>query len=137
MDMVSNQARPIEGQQLTTWTVLPGGTRIRLEFAAKDGTIQGIVLPFDALTGLLMTLPRMLQTALDARFADGSRRFVQRLGRWALEQAESDAGLILKLGTLDGFEVAFALNGQDANSLGAALPAAPDETNQPNMRRPH
>ena len=80
---------------------------------------------------------RMLQTALDARFADGSLRFVQRLGRWALEQAESDAGLILKLGTRDGFEVAFALNGQDADSLGAALLAAPDETNQPNMRRPH
>jgi hypothetical protein len=137
MDVVSNQMSPIEGRQLTTWTVLPGGTHIRLEFAANDGTIHRIVLPFDALTGLLMTLPCMLQTALDARFANGSLRFVQRLGRWALEQAESDAGLILKLGTRDGFEVAFALNGRDAGSLGAALLAAPDDTNQSNMRRPH
>lgn len=137
MDVTSHDARPIEGRQLTAWAVLPGGTRIRLDFAGSDGTIHRIVLPFDALTGLLMTLPRMLQTALDTRFADGSLRFVQRLGRWALEQAESDAGLILKLGTSDGFEVAFALNGQDADSLGAALLAAPDDTNEPNMRRPH
>jgi hypothetical protein len=110
MDVTSHVARPIEGRQLTAWAVLPGGTHIRLDFAGSDGTIHRIVLPFDALTGLLMTLPRMLQTALDTRFADGSLRFVQQLGRWALEQAESDAGLILKLGTRDGFEVAFALN---------------------------
>jgi hypothetical protein len=137
MDVVSKQGRPIEGRRLSAWTVLPGGTRIRLDFAGSDGTIHRIVLPFDALTGLLMTLPRMLQTALDTRFADGSLRFVQRLGRWALEQAESDAGLILKLGTRDGFEVAFVLNGNDACALGAALLAAPGDTNQPEMRRPH
>ena len=137
MEVVLNEVRPIEGRQLTAWAVLPGGTRIRLDFTSSDGTTHRIVLPFDALTGLLMTLPRMLQTALDARFADGSLRFVQRLGRWVLEQAESDAGLILKLGTRDGFEVAFALNGHDACALGAALLAAPDDTNQSEMRRPH
>jgi hypothetical protein len=137
MDVASKQGRPIEGRRLSAWSVLPGGTRIRLDFAGSDGTIHRIVLPFDALTGLLMTLPRMLQTALDTRFADGSLRFVQRLGRWVIEQAESDAGLILKLGTRDGFEVAFVLNGNDACALGAALLAAPDNTNQPEMRRPH
>ena len=91
----------------------------------------------DALTGLLMTLPRMLQTALDARFPDGSLRFVQRLGTWRIEQAECDAGLILKLGTRDGFEVAFALHSQDAGSLGAALLAAPDDTDSFTLRRPN
>lgn len=127
----------IDGRELTAWTVLPGGTHIRLDFCSSDGTSHQIVLPFDVLTGLLMTLPRMLQAALDTRFADGSLRFVQRLGRWTLELAESDAALILRLGTSDGFEVAFALNGQDAGSLGAALLGAPDHTNQPEMRRPH
>jgi hypothetical protein len=137
MDVRPNESRPIEGQQLTTWAVLPGGTRIRLDFTGSDGTAHRIVLPFDALTGLLMTLPRMLQTALNTRFADGSMRFVQRLGCWTLEQVASEAGLILKLGTHDGFEVAFALNGDDACALGTALLAAPDNTNQPEMRRPH
>ena len=137
MDAGSNEAHSIDGQRLTAWAVLPGGTRIQLDFTSNDGTTHRIVLPFDALSGLLMTLPRMLQTALDTRFADGSLRFVQRLGGWALEHVESDAGLILKLGTRDGFEVAFALISRDADSLGAALLAAPDDTNQPDMRRPH
>ena len=128
---------PIEGKRLTAWAVLPGGTRIRLDFTGSDGATHRIVLPFDALTGLHVTLPRMLQTALDTGFADGSLRFMQRLGRWQLEQAESDAGLILKLGTRDGFEVSFALNNQDAGSLGAALLAAQAPTDHPEVRRPH
>ncbi len=134
---VAGNMRAIEGRRLTAWSVLPGGTRIQLDFTDCDGMPHHIVLPFDALTGLLMTLPRMLQTALDIRFADGSLRFVQPLGCWRLERAENGARLILQLGTRDGFEVAFALEGHDANALGAALRAVPDGTNQPAMRRPH
>lgn len=133
----ANDTLPIEGERLTAWAVLPGGARIRLDFSDADGTAHRIVLPFDALTGLLMTLPRMLQAALDARFADGSLRFVQRLGTWRIEQAECNAGLILKLGTGDGFEVAFALHDRDAGSLGAALLAAPDDADLIKMRRPN
>lgn len=137
MDGVPTDVRAIEGRGLTAWSVLPGGNRIRLDFSDRNGAAHHIVLPFDALTGLLMTLPRMLQTALDARFADGSLRFVQPLGRWRLELAENASGLILQLGTRDGFEGAFALNGHNADQLGAALLAAPNEPNQPEMRRPH
>jgi hypothetical protein len=118
--------KPIEGVQLTAWAVLAGGTHVRMEFVGADGSPHQIVLPFDTLSSLLMTLPRMLQTALDTQFADGSLRFVQPIGSWRIEQAEADLGLILRLGTRDGFEVAFALNGRDAGSLGAALQAAPD-----------
>ena len=117
---------PIEGEQLTAWSVSVGGTHVRMDFIGTDGTPHRIVLPFDVLSGLLMTLPRMLQTALNARFSDGSLRFVQCLGSWQIEQAEADPSLILRLGTRDGFEVAFALNGSDAGSLGAALLATPD-----------
>ena len=85
-----------------------------MDFIGTDGTPHRIVLPFDWLTSLLMTLPRMLQTALDARFPDGSLRFVHQLGAWRIEQAAASAGLILKLCTPDGFEVAFALNDHDA-----------------------
>lgn len=137
MSGVGNNVCAIEGRRLTAWSVLPGGTHIQLDFADRDGTPHHIVLPFDALTGLLMTLPRMLQTALDTRFTDGSARVVQPLGRWRLERAENAPGLILQLGTRDGFEVAFALDGQDADSIGAALLAVPNGTDQPAMRRPH
>jgi hypothetical protein len=137
MDVAPTDALPIEGQQLTTWAVLPGGMRIRLDFIAANGRTHRIVLPFDTLSGLLMTLPRMLQSALDARFADGSLRVVQRLGAWQLEQLEGNDGLILKLGTTDGFEVAFALDGEHAGLLGAALLATPNHINPTLQGRPH
>jgi hypothetical protein len=137
MDVAPTDALPIEGQRLTTWAVLPGGTQIRLDFAATEGRTHRIVLPFDTLSGLMMTLPRMLQSALDARFADGSLRVVQRLGAWQLEQLESDGGFLLKLGTTDGFEVAFVLDDEHAGTLGTALLAAPNDTNPTLIRRPH
>ena len=136
MDMAPSVGRPIEGEQLTSWAILAGGTHVRMDFLATDGAQYQIVLPFDTLTGLLMTLPRMLQTALDARFSDGSLRFVQQLGAWQIEQADVNAGLILKLCTPDGFEVAFALGDHDADSLGTALLAAPG-INQSKTRRPN
>jgi hypothetical protein len=127
------KAAPIEGEKLTTWSVLPGGTQISLDFIAVDGGTHRIVLPVDTLSGLMMTLPRMLQSALDERFPGGSLRIVQRLGKWQLEQQETDEGLILKLGTNDGFEVAFALNDEHAGSLGFALL----ETTPTLVRRPN
>jgi hypothetical protein len=135
MDAVT--AQYIEGQTLTTWAVLPGGEQVCLGFAASDGETHRIILPFAALTGLLMTLPRILQTALDERFHDGTLRVVHPLGAWQLELAEGGNGLILKLGTPDGFEVAFAVPDEDACSLGAALqtPAGQADPNQ--MRRPN
>ena len=121
MDISMPDAPPIEAQRLTTWSVLPGGTHIRLDLVNHDGATHGLVLPVEDLSGLLMTLPRMLQAALDERFPDGSMRVVQQLGGWKLEQQEIDDRLILKLGTTDGFEIAFALNPQHADQLGAAL----------------
>ena len=134
MDMAPSVGRPIEGEQLTSWAILAGGTHVRMDFVGADGAQHQIVLPFDTLTGLLMTLPRILQSALDARFSDGSLRFVQQLGAWQIEQADFDAGLILKLCTPDGFEVAFSLGDHDADSLGTALLAAPG-INQSKTRR--
>ena len=137
MDVAPTDALPIEGQQLTTWAVLPGGTQIRLDFIAADGRTHRIVLPFEALTGLLMTLPRMLQSALNERFPDSTLRVVHPLSDWRLEQAEGDNGLILKLGTPDGFEVAFAVPDEDADSLGTALLTTAEQTPATLTRRPN
>lgn len=112
---------PIEGRRLTNWYVLPGGENIRLDLSATDGTERSVVLPFDALSSLMMTLPRMLQAALDSRSDGGSLRVAQLLGQWRLERTDGEISLLLKLATPDGFEVAFALDGQVARGLGAAL----------------
>ena len=95
------------------------------------------MLPFDALTGLLMTLPRMLQSALNERFSGNTLRVVHPLGDWRLEQAEGDSGVILQLGTPDGFEVAFAVPDQDADSLGTALLMTADQPTSILTRRPN
>lgn len=136
MDVALNGLRPIEGKRLADWAVLTDGTRVRMDFVGADGALNRVVLPFDMLGSLLMTLPRMLQAALNTRFSDGSLRFVQRLGGWHVERAEAGGGLILRLSTRDGFEVAFVLNGRDADALGTALTAAtnlePSDVRRPN-----
>jgi hypothetical protein len=137
MDVAANDALPIEGHELNFWAVLPGGQQICLGFIDANGRTHRIVLPFDALTGLLMTLPRMLQSALDERFPDGSLRVVHPLGPWLLEAAAGDNGLILKLGTPDAFEVAFSVRDEDAGPLGAALLGSPNGVNSNLMRKPH
>jgi len=115
----------------------PAGDSVRLDLVGGNGATSRVILPFDALSSLLRTLPKMLQAALDARFPDGSLRVVQWLGAWRLEQTDGDAGLILRLGTPDGFEVAFTLGRDDADRLGAALAATPAETIQCDKRRTH
>lgn len=137
MDGQASKGVPIDAERLTAWDVLPGGDRIGLDFVARDGRSHRIALPFDALSGLLMTLPRMLQAALDARFAGGTLRVVQRLDAWQIEQADGDSPLVLKLGAEGGFEIAFALNAGHAESLGDALLALPQEVNNSFERKPH
>jgi hypothetical protein len=116
--------QPIEGLQLTTWAVMPGGGDVLLNLATADGGTCGLVLPFDALSSLLMTLPRMLQAALEARSSDASLCVAQPLGRWRVEEVQGRPGLVLKLATPDGFEVAFAMDGGTTSSLGMALVTA-------------
>ena len=111
----------IEARELASWAVMPGGTNIRLDLTTMNGGACSVVLPFDALSSLLVTLPRILQAALDARCPDGSLRVTQQLASWQIERARDNASLILKLNTPDGFEVAFALTGKEADPLGAAL----------------
>ncbi len=77
-----------------------------------------------------MTLPRILQAALNARFPDGSLRVAQPLARWKLERSATTSGLILSLGTAEGFEVVFIVAGQEAGSLGASL-LAPVQAPEP------
>jgi hypothetical protein len=116
-----DDAQPIEGQRLTSWSVLPGGECVRLNLSATDGSERSVVLPFDAVSSLLMTLPRILQAALDVRGFNGTFRVAQPLARWWIEQAVGMDGLVLKLATPDGFEVTFAFDGGTAEALGTAL----------------
>ncbi len=101
-------AGELVGEALTTWSVSHDGSRVRLGFADRDGEPCRIDLPMEAMSALLLTLPRILQCALEAR-DDGRDRIVHPLGGWQLEQATEQGELILTLRTSEGFDVAFAL----------------------------
>ena len=47
MGAASADVRTIEGEELTTWTVLTGGTHVRMDFIGSDGAAHRLVLPFD------------------------------------------------------------------------------------------
>ena len=96
------------GEALTAWSVSHDGSRVRLGFVDRDGDPCRIDLPMEAVGALLLTLPRILQCALEAR-DDGSDRIVHPLGGWGLERAAEHGELILTLRTSEGFDVAFAL----------------------------
>ncbi len=116
--------RELVGEWLTTWSVSQDGGRVRLGFLDGDGQPCRIDLPMEAVSGLLLTIPRILQCALDAR-GDGSERIVHLLGGWRLERA-ADA-LILTLETPDGFNVAFALASAQLTAMAEAGQEAPRE----------
>jgi hypothetical protein len=133
----ASNAAFVEGEQLLNWAVLPGGGRIQMSFRAVDGATHRIALPFDALSGLLMTLPTMLQAALNMRSVDQSLRVAQPLSTWRLEQVEGAPDLLLRLGTKDGFEISFALDGHHAESLGSALLVSPHAGERAASAKPH
>jgi len=96
------------GETLTTWSVSHDGSRVRLGFTDRDGEPCRIDLPMEAISVLLLTLPRILQCALDTR-DHGSDRIVHPLGGWQLERAAEHGRSILTLKTPEGFDVAFAV----------------------------
>jgi hypothetical protein len=111
----------IRGARLTTWAATPDGERVRLGFEDDTGRACEISLPVAVLSGLMMSIPRMLQQALEKQFADGSLRMVHELGDWRVERAAGADAFILSLATPDGFEVTFAVPSPQADRLAASL----------------
>jgi len=100
----------IDVASLTTCQVAPDGKYVRLAFEAANGSPAAVRLTSACVQQLLMTLPQLLSTALQAQRADRSLRAVFPLGEWRLEAAAGLQDFILTLSTPDGFEVAFSLS---------------------------
>ncbi len=111
----------VEG--LTSWAVSADGDRIRLGFEDGIGRRRRLDLPFDAVSSLLLTIPRILRTALRAR-GNRSARVVQSLGAWSLERAANPGCLILTLSTPSGFDVAFAVAPHQLAAISEAADSA-------------
>jgi hypothetical protein len=91
--------------------LIPGG---------KPATIR---LSLNQIGALVMTLPGLVEKALQIRFGDQSLRYTYPLASWVVEQATDPTQGMMTLRTTDGFSVCFSIPRDQQNELGEALAA--------------
>jgi hypothetical protein len=81
-----------------------------------------------------MTLPGLIDKALQTRFGDQSLRYAYPLSSWVVEQSSDPTQGVVTLRTVDGFSVCFSIPRQQQIELGEALVAqlAPKMTQHAN-----
>src|ERR1700754_2301544 len=122
----------IETQALTTCEVAPDGGAISLGFVDADGKPATIRLPLNQVGALAMTLPGLIDKALQARFGDQSLRYAYPLASWRVEQSSDPTEIMVTLRTVDGFSVCFSIPRRQQSELGEALTqSAPNLTLRP------
>jgi hypothetical protein len=125
--------KEIEIASLTTCQVSPDGRHVRLNFANTRAGMATLRLTSACVQQLLMTLPRLLSTALKIQHRDSSVRAVFPLRDWRLEAAVGSEDLILTMTTTDGFEVAFSLS---ATAIAQISSAAQQRSSSAAQRQP-
>jgi hypothetical protein len=115
----------IDTQALTTCEIAADGGAISLGFVDSTGTPATIRLSLNQVGALAMTLPSLLDKALQTRFGDQSLRYAYPLASWVVEQSTDPTQGMVKLRTVDGFSVCFSIPRQQQSELGEALVAQP------------
>jgi hypothetical protein len=130
--------REIVSCRLTTCNVINDGEAIRLNLVEQMGNPVSLELPFEQAASVVLTLPRLLSTALNARTGGDDMRYVFPLAHWLLERSGDQKTLILTLRTPDGFEASFGIPLEACQRLASALSLDPealikDDAAIPNM----
>jgi hypothetical protein len=99
----------VEIRTLARFETSADGNFIKLIGAGPRGEIVSLNFVTDSLSGLLVTLPKLLACAEQCRRNDPSVRLVFRLSRFQLELGTDRQTRILTLTTQDGFSVSFGL----------------------------
>jgi hypothetical protein len=115
----------IDTQALTTCEVAADGGVISLGFVDSAGNPATVRLSLNQVGALAMTLPGLIDKALQTRFGDQSLRYAYPLASWAVEQSSDPTQGMVTLRTVDGFSVCFSIPRQQQNELGEALAAQP------------
>jgi hypothetical protein len=120
----------IDTQALTTCEVAADGGAISLGFVDSTGNPATIRLSLNQVGALAMTLPGLIDKALQTRYGDQSLRYAYPLASWAIEQSTDPTQGMVTLRTTDGFSVCFSIPRQQQSELGEALVAqyAPNVT---------
>ena len=111
----------IDSQALTTCEVAPDGEAISLGFVDTTGNPASIRLSIDQAGALLMTLPGLIDRALQTRFADQSLRYAYPLASWIVEQSSDSTQNMITLRSVDGFSVCFSILRQQQIELSEVL----------------
>ena len=127
----------IDSQALTTCEVAPDGEAISLGFVDTSGNPATIRLPLNQASALAMTLPGLIDQALQTRLGDQSLRHAYPLASWVLEQSSDPTQNMVTLRTMDGFSICFSIARRQQTELGEALVAqfASKITHRANWRR--
>lgn len=115
----------IDTQALTTCEVADDGGAISLGFVDSTGKPATIRLSLNQVGALAMTLPGLIDRALQTRFGDQSLRYAYPLESWLVEQSSDPTQTMVTLRTVDGFSVCFSIPRRQQSELGEALVAQP------------
>src|SRR6202162_988836 len=99
----------IDTQSLTTCEVAADGGAISLGFVDSTGNPAAIRLSLNQVSALAMTLPGLIDKALQTRFGDQSLRHAYPLASWVLEQSSDPTQNMVRLRTMDGFSICFSI----------------------------
>jgi hypothetical protein len=106
-------------QHLNRFEIDEDGSTINLIVTDLVGRELTLALPIEAISSLMMTLPRMINGVVKRR--DPSLRVVYPLGHHTCEFSKDGSTRILTLQTRDGFEVAFSISPQQTDEMAASL----------------
>ena len=115
----------IDTQALTTCEVTADGGTISLGFVDSGGRPATILLSLNEVGALAMTLPGLIDKALQTRFGDQSLRYAYPLASGSVEQSSDPTQGMVPLRTVDGFSVCFSIPVEQQSELGAAPVAQP------------
>jgi hypothetical protein len=120
----------IDIQALATCEVAPDGDAISLGFIDATGSPATIRLSLHHAGALLMTLPGLIDTAVQRAFRDRSLRYTHPLASWSVEQSSDPTQCIVTLRTVAGFGVCFSIPREQQIELGEALASLSEQQAQ-------
>jgi len=118
----------IQTEVLTTCEVAADGKAVSLGFLDSNGMPATVRLSVSQIGALIMTLPGLVEKALQIRFGDQSLRYAYPLASWVIEQSTDPTQRMMTLRTTDGFSVCFSMPRDQQSELGEALVAQPAQS---------
>jgi hypothetical protein len=112
-------ANDIEIRRLINFETAADGTAVRLLAEDIAGRTIRIILTIEALSALLMTLPKMASNAIKRVHSDPAMRITYPATDFQIELSPGNVR-ILTIGTPDGFTVSFSLTEEISQELGEA-----------------